>query len=108
MSNSGGHIAHLGGALLGYMYAKKLYDGVDIGKWFQNFVESIMMWFSSSPKKPLKTVYKNKHPRKSTTTQHNKQTKQQKIDEILDKISKSGYESLSKEEKDFLFTAGKQ
>jgi len=58
-------------------------------------------------KAPLKTVYKKKAAAKSKAD-YDKQAKQRKIDTILDKISKSGYESLSKEEKDFLFKAGKE
>jgi hypothetical protein len=55
--------------------------------------------------KPLKTVYKNKNGSKTKTG--NPKDQQAKIDKILDKISKSGYETLTKEEKDFLFKVGK-
>ena len=66
--------------------------------------------FKSKEKKaPMKTVYRKK---KETSTRkrvdYDKESRQRKIDAILDKISKSGYESLSKEEKDFLFKAGKE
>ena len=50
-------------------------------------------------------MYKNKE---SDKADYEKKTNQRKIDDILDKISKSGYESLSKTEKDFLFKAGKE
>jgi len=98
--NAGGHLAHIGGAMLGFLYARQLGKGNDIGIWFEN------IWKSIFEKKSLKTVYrapKNK-PVKSQKSDENKQVK---IDAILDKIGKSGYDSLSKEEKDFLFRAGK-
>ena len=108
-SNSGGHLAHLGGALLGYWYARQLLNGTDIGAGFSKFVDGIVNLFKRSEKKaPMKTVYrKNKSGTKASMTDYDKQSNQKKIDSILDKISKSGYESLSKSEKDFLFKAGK-
>lgn len=108
--NAGGHLAHLGGALFGYWYARQLTNGVDIGAGFSRFLDSVANWFTTSKKKgPLKTVYKNNDGGTATSSKeaYDKQTRQKKIDAILDKISKSGYESLSKAEKDFLFQAGK-
>ena len=61
--------------------------------------------FVKKEKRPLKTVYKSKNSK--VTKPRSKTEEQAKIDEILDKISKSGYDTLSKEEKDFLFKAGK-
>ena len=55
----------------------------------------------------LKTVYKNKSNAVSKKKESNEDLDQKKIDAILDKISKSGYDSLSQKEKDFLFRAGK-
>ncbi|MBF8150722.1 rhomboid family intramembrane serine protease [Winogradskyella sp. F6397] len=106
--NQGGYIAHFGGYLLGYIYATKLLKGTDIGTGFERTMDSFMGWFK--PKSNLKTVHKNKT--KSTTTQKTKNAsealnKQKKIDAILDKISKSGYESLTADEKAFLFKVGK-
>ncbi|APQ18450.1 rhomboid family intramembrane serine protease [Maribacter hydrothermalis] len=111
MSNSGGHLAHLGGAFLGYLYASQLLKGNDIGSGFSKFMDSIVNMFKGSEKKgPLKTVYKNKSTANNSPSvaDYDKKTHQKKIDAILDKISKSGYESLSKAEKDFLFKAGKE
>ncbi len=106
--NIGGGMAHLGGAFLGYMYARQLFKGNDIGAGFTKMRNSIVDLFKPREKKaPLKTVYKKKAAAKSKED-YDKQAKQRKIDTILDKISKSGYESLSKEEKDFLFKAGKE
>ncbi|HSP11843.1 MAG TPA: rhomboid family intramembrane serine protease [Salegentibacter sp.] len=116
MGNAGGHLAHLGGALLGYFYTTQLQKGNDIGAWFEKIMDGIASLFSSSSeRKPkMKTVYRKEKDssasktRSSTSERMNKDEKQKRIDNILDKISKSGYDSLSKEEKDFLFKAGKE
>ena len=106
--NAGGNLAHLGGALLGYVYAKQLLKGHDIGKGFERFMDSIVSMFKSSKKGPLKTVHKNKSKVGGYTKSDFKEfNNQKKIDVILDKISKSGYDSLTSEEKEFLFKAGK-
>ena len=106
--NSGGNVAHLGGDLLGYFYATRLRQGTDIGKGFGKIMDAFLAWFSFKKKSKLKTVYKDKSKvggyNKGEFNQFNNQ---KKIDIILDKISKSGYESLTKEEKEFLFRAGK-
>lgn len=107
--NAGGHLAHLGGALLGYIYARQLLQGKDIGDGFSKTVDSFSGLFKKREKKaPLRTVYKKKQQNRATQKDIDKEAKQRKIDSILDKISKSGYESLSKAEKDFLFKAGKE
>lgn len=108
-TNQGGNVAHLGGTLLGYAYAVQLKKGHDIGTWFENLMTWIENLFTSRKNSPLKTVYKGKS---NTVAGHNKKefqefNKQKQIDLILDKIGKSGYESLTKEEKEFLFKAGK-
>ena len=111
LGNAGGHLSHLGGAFIGFLYTKQLDKGNDIGKWVENTITAINGFFDSKPKPKrasrarMKTVYKNKNT--TAKTHVSKSEKQKKIDEILDKISKSGYESLSKQEKDFLFNAGK-
>ncbi|WP_010134120.1 rhomboid family intramembrane serine protease [Ochrovirga pacifica] len=94
--NTGGRFAHLGGALYGFLaiYYK---DSLS----FQNPFKG---WFAK--KNTLKTSYKNSTKNQKNHAKNNQET-QQKIDVILDKISKSGYESLSKEEKEFLFQQGK-
>lgn len=105
--NSGGHIAHLGGAFFGFFYAQRLQKGLDIGLPLDNLVEKISQLFIRKSK--MKTVYKSKD---TSDIQNKKSTMvrdhQRRIDEILDKISVSGYESLSNEEKDFLFRIGKK
>ncbi|GAA3615680.1 rhomboid family intramembrane serine protease [Flavivirga amylovorans] len=106
--NPGGNLAHLGGVLLGYFYAKQLLKGNDIGRGFEGLVDLILGFFKSSKKGPLKTVHKNKSKVGGyTKSDFNEFNNQKKIDVILDKISKSGYDSLTAEEKEFLFKAGK-
>ncbi|GGE28179.1 rhomboid family intramembrane serine protease [Psychroflexus planctonicus] len=106
--NPGGHLAHLGGAFIGYYYSKQLDERNDLG----SFVASTMHYFqslfdaSARSKRNMKTVHKSAK-KKAAKTNVSKTEKQKRVDQILDKISKSGYESLSKEEKDFLFDAGK-
>ena len=105
--NQGGNIAHLGGVALGYFYAKQLLKGNDIGKGFEKLMDGVTNLFRRSKKSPLKTVHRRTS---NTVAGHNKSefkefSKQKQIDLILDKISKSGYESLTEEEKAFLFKA---
>ncbi|WP_341216002.1 rhomboid family intramembrane serine protease [uncultured Wocania sp.] len=106
--NAGGNLAHLGGALLGYYYAKQLLKGKDIGKGFEKLMDAFVSLFKPSKKSPLKTVHKNKTKVGGYTKgEFNQFNNQKKIDVILDKISKSGYDSLTAKEKEFLFKAGK-
>jgi len=108
LGNTGGNLAHLGGALLGYLYAKQLVKGNDIGKGFERLMDRIASWFSKKEKTPLKTVHKNKSKVGGYTKgDFDSFNKQKQIDVILDKISKSGYDSLTTQEKEFLFRAGK-
>ncbi|WP_298499974.1 rhomboid family intramembrane serine protease [uncultured Algibacter sp.] len=108
IGNAGGNLAHLGGALLGYYYAKQLVKGQDIGKGFEKLMDSVTSLFKASKKGPLKTVHKNKSKVGGyTKADFSAFNNQKKIDVILDKISKSGYDSLTSEEKEFLFRAGK-
>lgn len=116
MGNAGGHLAHLGGAALGYFYTNQLQKGNDIGKWFENMVDGLASMFKKREKKArMRTVHRSGNsPRSksgkssSRSRKMDKDDKQKKVDAILDKISKSGYDSLSKAEKDFLFQAGKE
>lgn len=106
MSNTGGHLSHLGGALFGFLFIKALQSGRDLASPVANLFEV----FSADKKKkktPFKKVYKNPNPQPSVSRTVTKDRTQQQIDEILDKISKSGYESLTKDEKEFLARGGK-
>ena len=86
--NAGGSIAHLGGALFGFIYIKLLQSGTDLSTIFK--------------KKPKLRVVRNEAPRKNTAA-----VNQREIDAILDKISKTGYDKLTREEKEILFNASK-
>jgi membrane associated rhomboid family serine protease len=99
-SNAGGHIAHLGGALWGYIYQRQFLQGNDIGAWFMNGFDSIRNTLASKPR--------TKRPKTARKTTTSDAVDQKKIDAILDKIAASGYESLTKAEKEYLFRAGKQ
>ena len=99
--NAGGRISHLGGALLGFLYANNLSRGIDIGLSFERLWKSIIKLFL---KQRLRKVYKSKKNKSNTT--NSSQINQEEIDNILDKISKSGYDSLTKLEKETLFKAG--
>ncbi len=106
--NAGGHLAHLGGAILGFFYARQLTKGRDIGSGFSRLLDNLAALFEPRKRKaPMKTVYRKKSSKASSKVDYDRESRQRKIDTILDKISKSGYESLSKAEKDFLFKAGK-
>lgn len=109
--NEGGNLAHLGGAVLGFFLARQLLEGKDKGEWFSKLVDGFSNMFKASSRAPLKTVHKKKPKARSAPSSRSgagaKGVNQQKIDSILDKISKSGYESLTKQEKDFLFKSGK-
>ena len=103
--NAGGHLAHIGGAGLGFLYAQRLQNGIDIGLPFERFITKTIDLFKKKP--TLKTAYKKKRSKKIKSTTTPDTLHQKQIDAILDKISTSGYESLSQKEKDYLFQAGK-
>lgn len=88
-NNPGGHIAHLGGALFGFLYIKQIYN--------TTFIDKLVNVFK--PKSKLKIHHK--------ASSKNTQPNEQEIDKILDKISKSGYDSLTKTEREILYKASK-
>jgi hypothetical protein len=97
--NSGGKLAHIGGAFFGYFYTINLRQGRDIGKGFNKVIDLIVTIFK--PRKKLKVT----HKKAADEFEYNK-TKavhQAMVNRILDKISKGGYDSLTKEEKETLF-----
>ena len=104
-SNSGGHIAHIGGAALGFLFAKQWSKGKDITAWVGTSSNFLLALVKPGSKSKMKVKYK----RPSTSNyEYNdrKKEEQVEIDAILDKISRSGYDSLSKKEKEILFKAG--
>ncbi len=106
--NAGGHIAHLGGAFFGFIFIKLLQNGTDLSRAFYAVTDFIPDLFKKKSK--LKVEYKreyaytsSKQTKNNTAQQTEAISKQEKLDAILDKINRSSYDSLSKEEKDFLF-----
>lgn len=108
-NNGGGHIAHLGGALAGWWFASSLQQGRDVTKWINNCLDWLSGGFKmkKAPKKPKMKVNKGG---KAQDYDYNARKKQQseEIDRILDKLKKSGYSSLTEEEKKRLFDASKK
>ena len=92
-TNAGGEIAHLGGAFIGYIFIRQLQNGINIGEGIINFIN-----FFSEKKKEKKEKFQ----------QENDETTQDEVDKILDKISESGYSSLTSKEKERLFNASKK
>ena len=82
--------------------------GRDITEGFSKFINSIADWFRARPEKNVRKVYSNKGKPNSRTEKVQPKHDQAKMDQILDKISRSGYESLTKEEKDYLFKIGQE
>ena len=99
--NSGGHLGHLGGALYGFLYARNYNQGKNMASWFENLLSRISSLFNGKTRSDLHTV--NKRPKTDEQFNVEKASRQKRIDQILDKISRAGYDSLTKEEKDFLF-----
>ena len=96
-SNAGGEIAHLGGAMIGYLFIRQLQNGVNMGEGVINIIN----FFNKEKNKKTEENY-------SPTEDTKYDISQDEIDKILDKISESGYSSLSKNEKEKLFNASKK
>lgn len=98
-----GNISHLGGALMGYVFIAQYKKGRDLSTGINRFLDWMSGLFKPSSKSKMEVAYKRGVSDEEYN--YNKKTEQEHIDAILDKISKSGYESLSKTEKDILFKA---
>ncbi len=107
--NTGGHIAHLAGAFFGFVFIKLLINGTDLSILVSKVLDFFVNLFQPSKKTPFRKVHVNpkKPSSKSASKIVIKDKHQQQIDEILDKISQSGYDALTAKEKEFLFKAGK-
>lgn len=113
--NAGGDIAHIGGSLMGYIFIIQLKKGRDLGKWVNDFRDAVSSMFKK--KSNLKVTYSKPRSKSKVTThtayrnsnQNNNDAipMQEEIDAILDKISESGYGSLTREEKEKLSRASK-
>ena len=103
--NTGGKIAHMGGALVGVLFALNYKQGKDITRGFDRLMDRIVSWF-----KPGRSKMKVTHRRPVSDLEYNKRKveEQKEIDRILDKISRAGYDSLTKSEKEMLFKMKKK
>lgn len=106
--NTGGHIAHIGGAVTGWLYTFYLGKGVDIGKPIDSVVNTFSGWYNKMFKtqKGPTLVYKDPEIKKKVRKGKEKfkdGTEQEVVDKLLEKIKRTGYDSLSDEEKEFLF-----
>ena len=118
--NTGGHFAHPGGALLGFLFVRQLREGRDLSVGVNRLLEQLQNIFQRRPKPQEKARPRPKVVYKNTAATSGKQSKghaapfedensyQEQLDAILDKIKQSGYDSLSAHEKDFLFNASKR
>jgi len=110
-TNTGGKIAHIGGALTGFLFAHYYKRGKDLTKGFDQIMDSIANWFKPG-KDNLKVTYKRsteqKRPADDKEYNQQKVAEQKEIDQILDKISKAGYDSLTAREKELLFKMSKK
>jgi len=104
-TNAGGNVAHLGGALMGFIYLKQLQAGSNWGSWVTLTIQWFKSLFKSKP--AVKVTYRKNEGYVSKPSKSSK-VSQEELDAILDKISDGGYESLSKEEKEKLFNASKK
>jgi len=103
-TNAGGNLAHLGGAFFGAVYMLQFKRGVDMGKGINKILSAIANLFKPKPK--VKISYR-KPPVDDIEYNRQRNRDQDRMNKILEKISKSGYDSLTKEEKEILFRSGK-
>ncbi|MBL0742471.1 rhomboid family protein [Chryseolinea lacunae] len=105
-ANAGGNLAHLGGALMGFVYIKQLQSGNNLGGWVTFIIQSVKKLLA--PRQNVKVTYRKEASSAARKATKGSNISQAEIDAILDKISDGGYESLTKEEKDKLFHASKK
>lgn len=115
--NTGGHFAHLGGAAMGWIFVRQLREGRDWALPINTLFDRIYRPFRRQPRAPRQPHMAYKNPNRTRTANTRKTTTtsdpedlshQDKLDAILDKIKQHGYESLSEQEKEFLFNASKK
>lgn len=110
-NNAGGHIAHLGGALAGWWFARGIRDGkYDATSWINCLLDTVQGWFVRSPRKekPRMKVHVGGKHGKDYDYNARKRSQEEEIDRILDKVRQSGYEGLTAEEKRKLFDASQR
>jgi len=109
--NTGGHIAHLGGAFFGVFYVYLLRKGTDLTEPIQNIIAKLSNLNQPKIKKTPRstfTVYRNKSASDGASKPKGTFTQQDELDRILDKINAKGYDKLTAEEKEFLYQASKK
>jgi membrane associated rhomboid family serine protease len=104
--NAGGNFAHLGGALWGWIYMSQLIAGRNITGRFDRISDTFLGWFR--PGRRLKIKYNSTNPNPDYEFNKRKVTQQEDINRVLDKIGKSGYDSLTFEEREILFKMGRK
>lgn len=102
-TNVGGNLSHIGGAIMGYVFMAQYKRGVDYSIRINAFLNWFVMFFRLKEKPKLKTVHKR--PVSDQEYNASVNANQAEVDAILDKIAKSGYDSLSKQDKELLFKA---
>lgn len=107
-NNAGGHIAHLGGALAGWWFARGINRGYDITHWANISMDTIGRLFSKRERKPKMKVHSQNNRTADYEYNAHKKAQSNEVDRILDKLKQSGYSSLSDEEKRRLFEASKR
>lgn len=120
-SNTGGHFAHLGGALFGLFFVLRLREGQDLSVPVNRLLAKISNIVKGQPSTPTKSrkgprmAYKNtaapkrkRRAKGNAASDSHDLSHQERVDFILEKIKKSGYESLTAEEKEYLFNASKK
>lgn len=115
-NNTGGHIAHLAGAGFGLLFVRQLREGMDLVEPLSGFIHKFSNWLTGNKpsnartkSSPLSVRYKSSGKTKNESgSQKSDLSFQEKLDGILDKIKERGYDSLTSEEKEFLFQASKK
>lgn len=102
-ANAGGNLAHLGGAAIGYIYVRQLQKGINLGNWVTWVLDKI----KSIRFRRVKMKVNRGQSNSGNNSFPGQSISQKEIDAILDKISAGGYDSLTREEKEKLFRAGK-
>ena len=108
MNNTGGHFAHLGGALMGWIFVSNLKRGNDLGIPVNRglaWLSDLLLRKKGSRSRKLRALHSQRSGKIKPTVRSSKSDSQDRINEILDKINQKGYEGLSDEEKEFLFRA---
>jgi len=105
--NAGGNLAHIGGAAMGFAYIKILKNGTDIGAWITKIQDWVRNIFKKKPNLKVSYYSEAPSPKRKSAPKINR-VSQEEVDTILDKIARSGYDSLSQPEKETLLRASKE